>query len=258
MEHQAPADRLQLWHDPLTNEQWFGVVATDSQPVPDAEKDVSPSSGPVDKVTLDADASYLHLDVRFADAVPDHVTLASDTVPGPDATDYRIDLSPSAHTAQAWVRAALDPIRLDTTTLRYQPDVGRPWHRYRMIVNRRLTLHGKRLPAEFVDVGRLREGDWDPKDADYDSLATWQVVDHTLRLRVPWPMLGLSDPSSRTALGEGTPAAQVTIPGLGLDIVADGSTTPVDYTWPTWNSIGYDERVKQGADALAAAFRATS
>jgi hypothetical protein len=258
MDHQAPAERRQLWHDPLTNEQWFGVVATDSQPVPDAAKDVTPSSGPVDKVAVDADASYLHVAVTFEDAVPDHVTLTSDTVPGPHATDYRIELRPAAHTAQAWVRAALDPVRLDTTVPRYQPDVGKPWHRYRLLVNRELGLHGNRLPAELVDVGRLREGDWDPKDAAYDSTATWQVDGRTLRIRVPWPMLGLSDPSSRTALGEGKPASTVTIPGLALGIDAEGTTTPLDYTWPTWSSIGYDERVKQGADRLAAAFRATS
>ena len=24
------AERRQLWHDPLTNEQWFGVLATDA------------------------------------------------------------------------------------------------------------------------------------------------------------------------------------------------------------------------------------
>jgi hypothetical protein len=258
MEHQAPAERRQLWHDPLTNEQWFGVVATDSQPVADAAKVITPSSGSVDKVAVDADASYLHLDITFKTEVPDQVTLTSDTVPGPQATDYRIDVSPAAHTAQAWVRAALDPIRLDTTVRDYQPDAGLPWHRYRMITNRALRLHGRALPAEFLDVGRLREGDWDPKDAAYDSLATWQVDDATLRIRVPWPMLGLSDPSSRTALGEGKPAVPVAIPGLGLGIDADGSTTPFEYTWPTWNSIGYDERVKQGADVLAAAFRETS
>ena len=30
----TPPKRRQLWHDPLTNEQWFGVVATDSARVP--------------------------------------------------------------------------------------------------------------------------------------------------------------------------------------------------------------------------------
>ena len=31
--HQLPADRLQLWHDQFTNEQYFGVVATDPDPL---------------------------------------------------------------------------------------------------------------------------------------------------------------------------------------------------------------------------------
>ena len=42
-------------------------------------------------------------------------TLAADTVPGPDGEDYRVVVTPRDGTAQAWVRAALDPIRLDTS-----------------------------------------------------------------------------------------------------------------------------------------------
>jgi hypothetical protein len=71
-------------------------------------------------------------------------------------------------------------------------------------------------------------------------------------------MLGLSDPSSRTALGAGSPAAVVRIAGLGLTFDADGVRTPMSYTWPTWNYVGYSERTKQGADVLADAFRDTA
>jgi hypothetical protein len=251
-------ERRQLWHDPLTNEQWFGVVATDSARVTDAARELTPKTGPVKYVLADADASYVHLDVTFRDRVPARFTLASDTVPGPDAEDYRIVVKPKDGTAQAWVRAALDPIRLDTSATRYQPDVGLPWHRYRMIVNRKLRVGGRLLPAEFQDAGRLKEGSWDPKAEDYDSLATWRTEGTTLHLRVPWPMLGLSDPSSRTALGAGSPAAVVRIAGLGLTFDADGVRTPMSYTWPTWNYVGYSERTKQGADVLADAFRDTA
>ena len=42
MEHQD-AERRQLWHDPLTNEQWFGLIATDPDPVADAAVEMMPA-----------------------------------------------------------------------------------------------------------------------------------------------------------------------------------------------------------------------
>jgi hypothetical protein len=256
MEHQAPAaDRRQLWHDPLTNEQWFGVLATDSDRVPDAARVLTPAHGPFRTVRVDADASYVYLDLTPRGGLPDRLQVAADTVPGPHPADYRIDVDLRRSTAQAWVRAGLDPIRLDTGAAHYQPDVGKPWHRYRLFTDRALKVDGRAFAPEFQNVGRLVEGSWDPRSAHYDSLATWQVHRGTVRLRVPWSMLGLADPSSRTALGEGTPARGVTIDGIGLTLSAGGGQTTLHYTWPTWNYLGYHERLKAGSGVLARAFR---
>lgn len=259
--HQLPAERRQLWHDPLTNEQWFGVVATDSARVPDSARELVPEEGPLSYVLAEADASYLHLDLAVRGELPARLTVEADTVPGPETADHRIVLDLAAGTGQAWVRAGLDPVRLDATSPGdLPPDAAEEWHRYRLLTNRTLRLHGRPLPAEHQEVGALVEGDWDPAAEDYDSRATWQVLDRdgaddVVRLRVPWPMLGLADPSSRTALGEGVPAAAVPVDGLGLTFDADGATTSMTYTWPTWNHVEHTERVKDGAEVLAEAFR---
>ncbi|MGZ4582690.1 MAG: hypothetical protein ACXVXG_18795 [Nocardioidaceae bacterium] len=257
MAHQEP-DRRQLWHDPLTNEQWFGVVATDSDRVPDAAHDLSPAGGPLKYVLADADASYVYLDVTPRTGLPTRLRIEADTVPGAHAADYRIDVDTEQQTAQVYVRAALDSIRLDVGAGVRLPDAGRPWHRYQLIVNRPLTSLGHAYPAEYVDVGALREGSWDPRAAGYDSLATWRVDGNTVRLRIPWAMLGLADPSARTALGEGVPARLVQVPGIHLSFDLDGQKVPMTYTWPAWNFLHYRERVKDGAGVLARAFRDVS
>ncbi|HET8718724.1 MAG TPA: hypothetical protein VFM50_13325, partial [Nocardioidaceae bacterium] len=271
MEHQVPAERRQLWHDPLTNEQYFGIVATDPAPLPDSTLELSPEGSAIDYLLLRADASYVYADVTFSGDPPAWLRVDVDTVPGPESGDYRIQVEPGRRRARAYVRAGLDPVRLDTPVARYQPDVGKPWHLYRLITNRSLVVNGERLPAEFLDVGELVEGHWDPAAPDYDSLATWNELRHggggsgpetTIRLRLPWAMLGLSDPSSRTALGEGTPASTLRIRGITLRLStavegADGAAEEplrVTYSWPTWNSTGYTERLKRGADQLARAF----
>ena len=261
-EHQRPgAERRQLWHDPLTNEQWFGVLATDAGKVADAASELSPESGPVKYVLADADASYAHLDVTFRDQVPDRFTVTADAVSAVPGADYRVDVRPKAGTAQVSVVAALDPVRLDSRRPADDaPDADQPWHPFRLMVNRELHDDAHRFPAEFLDVGRLRRGSWDPASSTYDSLATWNVdrPHRTVHLRLPWSMLGMADPSGRTALGPGTPAAAVQVPGITLGFAVPGSApATLDWTWPTWNYVKHAERVKQGADVLAEAFRTT-
>ena len=99
----------------------------------------------------------------------------------------------------------------------------------------------------------------DPTSPEFTNLATWQVLDQggrrTVRLRLPWALLGLADPSSRTALGPGIPAEPVSIDGLRLRFRAEGSTFDTSYSWPTWNHIGYTERPKAGQSILRDAYR---
>ena len=252
VEHQE-GERRQLWHDPLTNEQYFGIVATDPDPVPDAAVEATPATGALRYVYIWADHSWVHVEVTGRDGTPAEVEIAADVLPGRARADYRFTVDPTAGTAQAEVRRALDPIRLDTVETPYRPEADAAWHDYALIINRRL---GDR-PAEFEPVGKLREGSWDPTDEDYDSLATWAVDDahDTVRLRVPWSMLGMADPSTRRALGEGKPAPLVQIDAITFDVTAGGSTERLHLTWPTWTRVSYVQRLKAGTDRLESAYR---
>jgi hypothetical protein len=256
MEHQDP-DRRQLWHDPLTNEQWFGLVATDPDPLVDAAVEAAPTSGPFEYLYVWADASWVHLEITTRDEVPATLRVEADVVPGRERADYRVLVDTAARTARLEVRSALDPIRLDTPERPYRPGQQTPWHLYSLIIRGGLTLDGRAYPAEFQDVGVLREGTWDPASPAYDSRSTWQVDDErrTLRLRLPWSMLGMADPSSRLALGEGTPAERVTIDGIGLTFDADGARESLTFAWPAWNHTTWTTRPKAGIEVVEQAFR---
>jgi hypothetical protein len=256
MEHQDP-ERRQLWHDPLTNEQWFGLVATDPDPVADAAVEAMPKTGAYEYLYAWADASYVHLDVKMRDALPSTLVLDADVVPGPDRADYRVTVDLAADTARLDVRRELDPIRLDTPKRPYRPDQADDWHLYRLITNQEYDHNGHHYPAEYQDVGDLVEGSWDPAAKDVDSMSTWHVDEarRTVSLRIPWSMLGFADPSSHLALGEGTPAERVISDGIGFDLDADGATGRLDFVWPDWNNTGYRERPKTGLDVLADTYR---
>ncbi len=247
MEHQQP-DRRQLWHDPLTNEQWFGMIATDPHPLPGALTEMAPRRGSVKALRMWADASWVHLDLTVRSDAPSQLTLNADVIPGPDEADYRLRLRRDSATVQ--VRSELDPIRLDTRTRPYRPDEEAPWHTYALITNREYSEPGRNHPAEYQYVGKLIRGDWNPKSKGYNSLATWSREGQKIRVRLPWSMLGLADPSSRTALGEGTPAELVRIAGIRFTIVTGRTTLPFRFTWDTWNYTTYSERPKAGITTL--------
>lgn len=250
MDHQDP-ERRQLWHDPLTNEQWFGLLATDSELGADAAVEELPESGPIEYVYVRGGGSFVLMDIKFRDEIPDDLRIDADVLPGPERADYRVEVGEDE--AQAWVRRELDPIRLDTSERPYRPDQAEEWHRYQLLINR--SYPGR--PAEYQDVGQLVEGVWDPESDDYNSLATWHRDEEqrTIRLRIPWPMLGMADPSALTALGEGEPAEMVTVDGIDLTFATGEESLRVPFTWQPWNRIEHTERLKAGVGEVEKAMR---
>ncbi|MBL8931692.1 MAG: hypothetical protein JNL54_16345 [Kineosporiaceae bacterium] len=278
LEHQAPRDRRQLWHDPLTNEQYFGLLAHDPVRISGARTERVPNSGKIAKIVLDADPSYVFIDVtyragRAGAAAPggtagggitarEPLIISAEVVPGgtgragDGGSDHRIEIDPRAGNGRALVRAALAPARLDTWEP--LPQAGEPWQLYRLITNR--SYAGvEDSTMEYQDVGTLVRGSWDPAEPGYSSLATWRASGDTVRMRIPWAMLGLADPSSRTARGEGTPMTTHRIEDLTLSFSVGGSVPyRTTYTWPTWNDVTYTERAKAGLARVGVAFQAVT
>jgi hypothetical protein len=275
--HQVPAGRLQLWHDQFTNEQYFGVVATDPDPLaPPAVIWRAPSAAGVRQVTAWEDASYIHLGITFGRLPGSAVTVGLDVIPAitgpppPGSSDRRADyalvLDMPRRTGQAWVRARLDPDQIDYAPI---PANARPaprdgWRMLELVTDRpwTLPLTGQQTAMQFQNVGLLRYGNWNPASPSYNSLSLWHQQGNVLTLRIPWAMAGISDPSSHQALiplGEFA-ATSVTIPGISLSIAADGGPAGPAGTvrWQNWQAVRYTERIKPGAAALRQAFAAVS
>jgi len=263
--HQQPADRRQLWHDALTNEQHFGLIAND------ATGAVNPDPVRLGDVTARVDEAYVHL--RFPAGGASKVTVGFDTVPpdphsgavaagpavappAPGAAAARADaafvLDLAARTGGSWIRADLDPVPLDYDGP--APSQRDGWLRYRLNTNRDLVVPstGERLPAEFVDVGVLRYGRWDPHEPGSDSRALWYLDGADVVVRVPWALAGFADPSSKRVLvPKGHEPTTVEATGVGLVISRDGVDRDAGtLTWNNWQRVGYSERLKPGAIAV--------
>lgn len=128
----------------------------------------------------------------------------------------------------------------------------------------RISRSGEVFPAVVLDIGWLRRGTTDRNDPNFDDRAEWQFDPSTgiAEFRIPWGLLNVTDPSSRSVLFEGSDypegyretegfrlAVAAFTPAGGDDIVsrdgkvldllpprdADGliSDLPL-YTWKTW------------------------
>ena len=176
--------------------------------------------------------------------------------PAPGAAAARADaafvLDLAARTGGSWIRADLDPVPLDYDGP--APSQRDGWLRYRLNTNRDLVVPstGERLPAEFVDVGVLRYGRWDPHEPGSDSRALWYLDGADVVVRVPWALAGFADPSSKRVLvPKGHEPTTVEATGVGLVISRDGVDRDAGtLTWNNWQRVGYSERLKPGAIAV--------
>ncbi|MGH8974827.1 MAG: hypothetical protein ACRD0C_16695 [Acidimicrobiia bacterium] len=291
---QLPADRRNLWHDPLTNEQHFGLYATEAgtrdvavlggspaQWDANGSRVVATGKGAVREVRTVHDESYLYLWVRLREASVEDGPLAIglDVVPGgngglpdrpgvdPDA-DYAVTVSGgAAGQATAWVRASNDPYTLVYGAARgyfpvdprsIEPGSG-AWNPYRLIINRPLTnpQSGERYPVEAFEAGRLRAGTSDPAKPGFDSRATWYARGTDLEIRLPWMMAGLSDPSSRQGLVVGPDGELSTapVPAVGITVATGGEQLAGRYSWAPWDAPTFHERPKAGLETFAAELR---
>ncbi|NMO54905.1 hypothetical protein HH310_27435 [Actinoplanes sp. TBRC 11911] len=252
--------RRSMWHDPLTNEQYFGLLSMDpaDDDAPGRQLFDADAAWPATKVTARTDAAYLHLRIKLADSPPTTLLIGFDVLPeltGPPmagSADRRPDaafaLNLAGHDGQAYLRNQLDPVRLDVgvpASARGPAPEG--WKPFELLMGRAMTIPTSKIevPVALQNPGRLEYGDW----RSGASLALWHRDDDTVDVRVPWAMLGFADPSTHRV---GVPAkGRLTTkvsPGVTVSLTASGTEQAIgQVTWESWNRPQYIERLKQGA-----------
>ena len=298
IDDELPGDRRQLWLNPLTNEEHFGLVATDpgAQPVVTVDGNggewlangsqvIEESRGPLREVRAAKDEGYLYLRLVLDDPSAwqrEAVTIGIDVVPGgngglpelPHAdpgADYAVVLGPgrlgsslvSSRDDPFWVTYGLGRHYLSREPPAYPPGSGvGVWHLQRQITNRPLVVPstGQRLALESFAVGKLRFGTADPADPRFDSRVTWAAGD-CVEIRLPYALIGFADPSSRQALVVRRDGAVTTSPvdRVGLEVAVGREVSPTSgYSWDPWQTVAWHERQKAGVAEFAAAVRDVS
>jgi hypothetical protein len=255
---ELPRDRRQLWRNPLTNEEHFGLIAAEPKPR-------GTGRAIAKGVLAGHDEEQLHL--RLANAPRGEFTIGLDVRPGANkglpglpgafpAADVAVMVGrgPRARLVQAaWtdVQAfqygvARDYVDVDPADLRQGSGA---WISAWQILNRPYTVPstGERRDTETADVGDIR----------------WAVKrrGRAVELRIPWSMLTFSDPSSHQVAvphADGSITTQ-RVGRTGIAIASGGRLVRTrGYAWSDWNRVRWRERRKAGFPILAKAFGRTS
>ena len=290
MDSELPAGRRQLWLNPLTNESGFGLLAMDpgrtgSAVVVDGSDDdwnsdnsqaVYEGDGRLQEVRATHDEGYLHLRLLLEEPetwLDSAIAIGFDVVPGGngglpgaagvgEAADTAIVIGPG-HEANAFVRASNDYNDLilgrrlgfyEVAAADTEEGSG-VWNPQRLATNRPLTIPILEVdhPIEWFELNPLPTGSSDPTREDYDSRTIWAGRGAVVELRVPWGMVGFSDPSSRSALVISATGGLSTHEVSALAIsIAFGSedVADFDYRWDPWNAVEWVERPKRGLQAF--------
>ncbi len=203
----VPYDRHVLWHNVVDPEQNYGLMANEVLR-PETPGAIVAGSGGIRNLELRADASYLHLDVEMAGPVDfskQELLIALDTldrslgqkrwpvgglatgsgmeflvrISGPDKADLLVIPSYNATASRYATQEYSD---------------GR-FERMNMLVNGSVTTKdGRKIPEKRFDASALPKGDFD------EAGELWNIDGNFVRLRLPWTLINVSDPSSGMVL----------------------------------------------------------
>jgi hypothetical protein len=311
-----------MWHNRLTNEENFGVIASEAgegeeetihiDGEPEDWQRRSNGTGLFDRlydralgraygvqrqeyedfdlsVSHDETYLYLMLDKREGDwdLATDNVNVGFGTLTGGSASakpapglsfpgggvqfllqmkgeENSRMLVNSGYDQHTWLYAdRLNMIPAPTTSK--DPAAGDflPW---KLALSREIFLPQtrQRVPFEEIEVGVMRKGISDPESPEFYSLSDWYAEGDVLEVRIPWMLLGFTDPSSlkvwdypyeTSAEKDKLEAAAVdglrVYPSAGDEA---GRIEPLGYIWDGWEDPNFYERKKKGFDILKEAY----
>lgn len=236
IEYHRPMERNRLWHDRQDAEQNYGLIGyRGGAPGPSVvidgkdnewrEKDVllsstEKSSGIIRSLSVRSDETDLYLLLLVEQDTEAGFAIMFDVV-DPALGDFRfsagLDLSSNVgFEASLLFDGERARIVIDQYHERYRNRYERPISSQQnkdgfyvsplIKPNRmRITRGGKVIPETILDIGWLREGTTDREDPAFDDRAEWKFdrKKGIAEFRIPWGILNVTDPSSRSVLFEG-------------------------------------------------------
>ena len=292
---ELPRDRRQLWRNDLTNEEHFGVMTAEpgeKRPVvvvdgrnrewdSNGSTTIADGDGSVREVQAVHDAQSLYLRLRVSrDEIwrETPITIGIDVREGsnrglPDHADVfpegdvAVTVGPEdaeMHQAGWWeptrIRYGLGSGFIDVDPKKMERDSG-GWFNPLQILNREQInpTTGKTRAAEFHKLEKLEFGSGNPDDENFDQRTLVAASGNTVEVRLPWALLGYSDPSSQKLFVEHEKEKTSTTDALPIRAAVVAGDDPVlttsAYKFEPWTAVTWHERRKAGFDGLGQTMR---
>jgi hypothetical protein len=316
---ELPPERRDRWRNRLTNEEHFGVLATEPgdeehQILLDGDTDdwenrerglvgrfaglfadrpagVSRAEYEDFSLAVTHDAAYVYLLLRKRDGVwkfpEDDLDVGFGTLPdgasraGPapglifpkDGIQFLLRMNGEG-ASRMLVNSAYDQHTWNygkNLGIIPEPDASEapsagdflPW---KLMLSRELFLPQtkERIPPQEIEVGVMRRGITDPSSPEFNNLSDWYAEDDVLEVRIPWMLLGFTDPSSHQVwnypyeTGDISPAETLELriyPATEAGNEGEPrQVQPLRYTWDSWEDPAFHERKKKSFDMLKEAY----
>ena len=124
-------------------------------------------------------------------------------------------------------------------------------------------------PPRFITMSPLRFGTLLSTSPDFNSLSDFYYDDHIIEVRLPWALLNVTDPSSRSVLWIDYEGAYRKTQGINVVIMSQSSQATrfspssgqkkdvKTYQWDEWNTPTYHTEIKESYSAVKEYFRLT-
>lgn len=295
MDLEIPAERRPMWLNRLTNEENFGLIAVepgnttrvfldgnlDDWDKIDSREIAQGKSGNGLQLKVSSDEAYLYLALEktgdwnwrkeqlfigFDNQAGGNSFLAQPRIAFQQGAEFLLTVN-DKNNAALQVCSAYDQhsylygrvlkiIPRDEQWATENNGIFTPWN---LCLSRPLYLPvtKRSIPFEEIEIGKLHSGNSNPSSPDFNSLADYFISGNLIEIRIPWMMLGFTDPSShqvwtypdRDDLGYFT---SITSPGLSIEPILFNkeagnivANLALAYNWENWERPNYHERKKE-------------
>ncbi len=292
-------DTRPFWSNYQTNEQNFGLLAfdpgkdktaceVDGDPA-DWKEDTPVGLGKGIRIFAKGDERYFYFmaDIAGFDAGHDTLLVALDTIPGQGNTSVAgrdIKFSHPADFLISITRRDNSRIMVDAyydtyyymyaEWLKFLPKI--PANNVRgsgvfnpilLALSRKVKLPETKVTIPFsgYETGRLRFGNSNPADPNYDSIADYCIKDSVIELRIPWQLLNVMDPANRKIMADHYAAKGILAQDsgdwrVGAGVLKSGKAGGISIGMLPWTLKGWalptsHERLKESYYILRDAFR---
>jgi hypothetical protein len=253
---ELPYDRNRLWHSVMDAEQNYGIIAAEPATQPRLEADrsrwqnISTLNDGGLKIKAHADAQYLHLLIETPLKASDMLEFAIDTHPiggatldwtGQNKPEFRGNLNASGGSLEVLKSyRPFKPVELvKGTEILIFNAAAKPENENEFVPimtepnRRRIGRNNIVYPGKRFDSGVLRPGS-DPQNGR-NPLTDYRWDGSGVQIRIPWTLILISDPSSRSIYDGTTDQGSRQVLDIGLNVrIGSLNAGPMRFSWKTW------------------------